>query len=51
MNPLLSFRAIAAVARKEFLHVWRDRRVLVLILILPPFFESIPSLVRPTNQS
>ncbi|MGI9114639.1 MAG: hypothetical protein DLM52_12340 [Chthoniobacterales bacterium] len=34
----VSFTAIASVARKEFLHIVRDRRVLVLLLILPPFF-------------
>jgi ABC-2 type transport system permease protein len=34
----LSFSAIASVARKEFLHVYRDRRVLILLLVLPPLF-------------
>ena len=34
----LSVSAIASVARKEFLHIWRDRRVLTLILLLPPVF-------------
>jgi ABC-type multidrug transport system permease subunit len=37
----LSPTAIASVARKEFLHIIRDRRVLVLLLILPPFFTLI----------
>jgi ABC-type multidrug transport system permease subunit len=37
----LSPRAIASVARKEFLHIIRDRRVLVLLLILPPLFTLI----------
>jgi ABC-type multidrug transport system permease subunit len=37
----LSLSAIASVARKEFLHIIRDRRVLVLLLILPPLFTLI----------
>src|SRR5512133_3409741 len=37
----LSLTAISSVARKEFLHIVRDRRVLVLLLILPPFFTLI----------
>jgi ABC-type multidrug transport system permease subunit len=36
-----SFAAIASVAYKEFLHIWRDRRVLALLLILPPVFTLI----------
>ena len=36
-----SFRAIGSVAYKEFLHIYRDRRVLVLLLILPPLFTLI----------
>ena len=36
-----SFRAIASVARKEFLHIRRDRRVLILLLILPPVFTLV----------
>src|SRR5205814_6431809 len=40
MKPL-SLTAIASVARKEFLHILRDRRVLVLLLILPPVFTLI----------
>jgi len=36
-----SLSAIASVAYKEFLHIYRDRRVLVLLLILPPFFTLI----------
>jgi ABC-type multidrug transport system permease subunit len=35
------FNAIASVARKEFLHIVRDRRVLLLLLILPPVFTII----------
>ncbi|CAA9239057.1 MAG: hypothetical protein AVDCRST_MAG42-1599 [uncultured Chthoniobacterales bacterium] len=33
-----SIAAIASVARKEFLHIYRDRRVLILLLLLPPLF-------------
>lgn len=33
-----SLQAIASVAYKEFLHIYRDRRVLLLVLILPPLF-------------
>jgi ABC-2 type transport system permease protein len=35
------WNAIASVALKEFLHVWRDKRILALILILPPFFTLL----------
>jgi drug efflux transport system permease protein len=38
---LPSFGAIGSVAYKEFLHIYRDRRVLVLLLILPPVFTLI----------
>jgi ABC-2 type transport system permease protein len=37
----LSVSAIASVARKEFLHIIRDKRVLVLLLVLPPLFTLI----------
>lgn len=33
--------AIGSVAYKEFLHIYRDRRILILLLILPPFFTLI----------
>ncbi len=33
-----SLSAIRSVAYKEFLHIYRDRRILILLLILPPFF-------------
>src|SRR5204863_7189356 len=36
-----SIRAIASVAYKEFLHIYRDRRVLILLLILPPVFTLV----------
>lgn len=33
--------AVGSVAYKEFLHIYRDRRVLVLLLILPPVFTLV----------
>jgi ABC-type multidrug transport system permease subunit len=33
--------AIASVAYKEFLHIYRDRRVLILLLTLPPVFTLV----------
>jgi len=36
-----SLHAIASVATKEFLHIWRDRRIVVLILLLPPLFTLL----------
>jgi ABC-type multidrug transport system permease subunit len=36
-----AFSAIASVAYKEFLHIYRDRRVLILLLTLPPVFTLI----------
>ncbi len=36
-----SLAAIGSVARKEFLHIWRDRRVLILLLVLPPIFTLV----------
>jgi ABC-type multidrug transport system permease subunit len=36
-----SLRAIMSVAYKEFLHIYRDRRVLLLLLILPPLFTLL----------
>ena len=36
-----SLGAILSVASKEFLHIYRDRRVLVLLVILPPLFTVI----------
>src|SRR6201982_4141473 len=41
MNLLESLKAILTIAYKEFVHVWRDRRVLLLILVLPPFFTLV----------
>src|SRR5437763_13379502 len=36
-----SFHAITSVAYKEFLHIYRDRRVLLLLLISPPLFTLL----------
>jgi ABC-2 type transport system permease protein len=36
MNLTASFSSIASVAKKEFLHIVRDWRILVLIFTLPP---------------
>jgi ABC-type multidrug transport system ATPase subunit/ABC-type multidrug transport system permease subunit len=41
MNFVDSWNAILTIAYKEFVHVWRDRRVLFLILVLPPFFTFV----------
>ena len=37
----LSFTAIKSVAYKEFLHIYRDRRVLILLVLLPPLFTLL----------
>src|SRR6184192_1368108 len=37
----LSFEATTSVAYKEFLHIYRDRRVLLLVLLLPPLFTLL----------
>jgi ABC-type multidrug transport system permease subunit len=36
-----SVAAIRSVAYKEFLHILRDRRVLILLLVLPPVFTIV----------
>ena len=36
-----SLQAINSVAVKEFIHIYRDWRILVLLLILPPVFTLI----------
>ena len=38
-SPALN--AIGSVAYKEFLHIYRDRRILILLLVLPPLFTVI----------
>src|SRR5205807_9943108 len=37
----LSLDAVTSVAYKEFLHIYRDRRVLLLVLTLPPLFTLL----------
>ena len=37
----ISMSAVMSVAYKEFLHIYRDRRVLLLLLILPPLFTLL----------
>jgi ABC-type multidrug transport system permease subunit len=37
----MSFHAIGSVAYKEFLHIYRDRRIMLLLLILPPLFTLL----------
>lgn len=41
MNIRSIWNAVASVALKEFLHVWRDKRILALIFVLPPFFTLL----------
>ena len=41
MNIRSIWNAIASVALKEFLHLWRDKRILALIIVLPPFFTLL----------
>ena len=38
---MISLSAILTIAYKEFIHVWRDRRVLFLLVVLPPFFTFL----------
>src|SRR5438477_2398123 len=37
----MSYHAIGSVAYKEFLHIYRDKRILLLLLILPPLFTLL----------
>jgi len=41
MRLRLALQAINSVAVKEFIHIYRDWRILVLLLILPPVFTLI----------
>ncbi|MBA3963893.1 MAG: ABC transporter permease [Chthoniobacterales bacterium] len=41
MRGRYSLQAVGSVARKEFIHIYRDWRILVLLLILPPVFTLI----------
>jgi ABC-2 type transport system permease protein len=38
---MISWSAILTIAYKEFIHVWRDRRVMFLLVVLPPFFTFL----------
>jgi len=64
MNLAAIIRSTASVAKKEFLHILRDWRVLILILSLPPAFTLLlghafeegsvsdaPALLRDADQS
>lgn len=59
-----SLQAIRSVAMKEFIHIYRDWRILVLLLILPPVFtvifghafevagaKDVPALLENLDQS
>jgi ABC-2 type transport system permease protein len=41
MRRYSSLQAVRSVAKKEFIHIYRDWRILVLLLILPPTFTLI----------
>jgi ABC-2 type transport system permease protein len=41
MKIRFSLQAVSSVAMKEFIHIYRDWRILVLLLILPPVFTLI----------
>jgi len=41
MRRYSSIQAVRSVAKKEFIHIYRDWRILVLLLILPPTFTLI----------
>ena len=41
MIGLRFWRSIGTIAHKEFIHVWRDRRILLSIIVLPPFFTLV----------
>ncbi len=41
MRGRFSFQAVGSVAKKEFIHIYRDWRILVLLLILPPVFTLL----------
>src|SRR5947208_2496968 len=64
MTPRSKIQAIGSVARKEFIHIYRDWRILVLLLILPPVFtlifghafevtgaKGVPALLENRDQS
>jgi ABC-type multidrug transport system permease subunit len=41
MSLLPAYHAVGSIARKELLHILRDRRILVLVLTLPPMFTLV----------
>ncbi len=41
MNWKASARAVGGVAYKEFLHIYRDKRIVALVLLLPPLFTLL----------
>src|SRR5712691_3282505 len=41
MKTPSALQAVRSVAEKEFIHIYRDWRILVLLLILPPVFTLI----------
>jgi ABC-2 type transport system permease protein len=41
MKFLAGKRAFISVALKELLHLWRDRRILMLVIFLPPVFTLL----------
>ncbi len=41
MRGRFSPQAVGSVAKKEFIHIYRDWRILVLLLILPPLFTLL----------
>ena len=49
MNIRSGLRGIACVARKELLHIWRDKRIVVLVVVLPPFFTFLFGHAFETN--
>src|SRR5215210_3405591 len=64
MNLRRTIHSIGSVAYKEFLHIWRDWRIMVLVLALPPLltiifghaFEvatlsGVPALLHDTDAS
>lgn len=50
MNIRTYFQGTVCVARKELLHLWRDKRIMVLILVLPPFFTFLFGHAFETSQ-
>lgn len=64
MRGRFSPQAVGSVAKKEFIHIYRDWRILVLLLILPPVFtlifghafestssSEVPALLQDADQS